>query len=63
MWHVVLIDSTQGFEQCLELVSYEFERVFYTNNFASAITIFSIYMTYGGTNWGNLGHPGVYCID
>jgi hypothetical protein len=49
-----------GFAQCLELVSYEFERVFYKNNFASAITIFSIYMTYGGTNWGNLGHPGGY---
>ncbi|KAK5163099.1 uncharacterized protein LTR77_010883 [Saxophila tyrrhenica] len=49
-----------GFQQCLELVSYEFERVFYQNNFASAITIFSIYMTYGGTNWGNLGHPGGY---
>ena len=49
-----------GFEQCLELVGYQFERVFYKNNFASAITIFSIYMTYGGTNWGNLGHPGGY---
>jgi hypothetical protein len=49
-----------GFAQCLELVGYQFERVFYKNNFASAITIFSIYMTYGGTNWGNLGHPGGY---
>lgn len=49
-----------GFAQCLELVGYQFERVFYTNNFASAITIFSIYMTYGGSNWGNLGHPGGY---
>lgn len=38
-----------GFAQCLELVSYEFERVFYKNNFATSITIFSIYMTYGGT--------------
>ena len=47
-----------GFSQCLELVGYQFERVFYTNNFASAITFFSIYMTYGGSNWGNLGHPG-----
>ncbi|KAK3720145.1 hypothetical protein LTR37_003969 [Vermiconidia calcicola] len=49
-----------GFAQCLELVGYQFERVFYKNNFASAVTIFSIYMTYGGTNWGNLGHPGGY---
>ena len=49
-----------GFQQCLELVGYQFERVFYKNNFASAVTIFSIYMTYGGSNWGNLGHPGKF---
>ena len=24
------------------------------------MTIFNIYMTYGGSNWGNLGHPGGY---
>jgi hypothetical protein len=36
----------------------EFERVFYKNNFASGIGIFSVYMIYGGTNWGNLGFAG-----
>lgn len=49
-----------GFAQCLELVSYEFERVFYKNNQAQGVKIFNLYMTYGGTNWGNSGHPGGY---
>ena len=46
------------FEKCGVLLNAEFERVFYKNDFSFGITIFSIYMTYGGTNWGNLGHPG-----
>ncbi|KAI0180576.1 glycoside hydrolase family 35 protein [Hypoxylon sp. FL1284] len=49
-----------GFEQCTELVNHEFERVFYKNNYASGVTINNLYMIYGGTNWGNLGHPGGY---
>ncbi|KAK1239242.1 hypothetical protein MKX08_006303 [Trichoderma sp. CBMAI-0020] len=49
-----------GFEQCSTLVNHEFERVFYKNNFASGVTIFNIYMIFGGTNWGNLGHSGGY---
>ncbi|TKX19907.1 putative beta-galactosidase A [Elsinoe australis] len=49
-----------GFDKCLSLVNYEFERVFYKNMYAAAVTIFNIYMTYGGTNWGNQGHPGGY---
>ncbi|KAK0272524.1 hypothetical protein LTR91_006161 [Friedmanniomyces endolithicus] len=49
-----------GFAQCLELLSPEFERVFYKNNFGQGVHIFNLYMTYGGTNWGNLGHPGGY---
>ncbi|KAK5698835.1 hypothetical protein LTR97_006483 [Elasticomyces elasticus] len=49
-----------GFEQCLQLLSPEFERVFYKNNYGQGTHIFNIYMTYGGTNWGNLGHPGGY---
>lgn len=49
-----------GFAQCAELLSPEFERVFYKNDFSFGVTIFNIYMTYGGTNWGNLGHPGGY---
>ncbi|KAI9660230.1 MAG: hypothetical protein M1831_003537 [Alyxoria varia] len=49
-----------GFAQCADLLNYEFERVFYKNDFSFHVTIFNIYMTYGGTNWGNLGHPGGY---
>lgn len=49
-----------GFAQCAELLNSQFERVFYKNDLSFAMTIFNIYMTYGGTNWGNLGHPGGY---
>jgi hypothetical protein len=47
-----------GFGKCEVLLNAEFQRVFYKNDFSFGVTIFSIYMTYGGTNWGNLGHPG-----
>ncbi|ETS78462.1 beta-galactosidase A [Pestalotiopsis fici W106-1] len=49
-----------GFENCALLLNEEFERVFYKNNLAAGVTIFNIYMVYGGTNWGNIGHPGGY---
>ncbi|KAF1843596.1 glycoside hydrolase family 35 protein [Cucurbitaria berberidis CBS 394.84] len=49
-----------GFEKCAELTNYEFERVFYKNNIAAGATIFSAYMVFGGTNWGNLGHASGY---
>jgi hypothetical protein len=42
------------------LINSEFARVFYKNNFANGITIFNVYMTYGGTNWGNMGQSGGY---
>jgi hypothetical protein len=38
------------------LVNYEFERVFYKNNYGFGVTVFNLYMTFGGTNWGNLGY-------
>ena len=50
----------QGFAKCTALLGPEFERVFYKNNYAAEVTIFNLYMVYGGTNWGNLGHPGGY---
>ncbi|PSN75410.1 hypothetical protein BS50DRAFT_39549 [Corynespora cassiicola Philippines] len=49
-----------GFEKCSEFINHEFERVFYKNNIAVGATIFNVYMTFGGTNWGNLGHAGGY---
>ena len=49
-----------GLSKCAALLNEEFERVFYKNNFGFGVTVFNIYMTYGGTNWGNLGHPVGY---
>ena len=49
-----------GFAKCEQLLNEQFERVFYKNDFSFGVTVFNIYMTYGGTNWGNLGHPGGY---
>ena len=49
-----------GFAKCTTLLNEEFERVFYKNDFSFGVTIINLYMTYGGTNWGNLGHPGGY---
>lgn len=40
-----------GFAKCAELTGPEFERVFYKNDFSFGVTIFNIYMTFGGTNW------------
>ncbi|KAL6352317.1 hypothetical protein LRP88_14401 [Fusarium phalaenopsidis] len=41
-----------GFENCYILTNHEFARVFYKNNLAAG--------TFGGTNWGNLGHCDGY---
>ncbi|KAI1326000.1 glycoside hydrolase family 35 protein [Xylariaceae sp. FL0255] len=49
-----------GLELCADLTNAEFERVFYKNDFSFGLTILSFYMTYGGTNWGNLGESGGY---
>lgn len=49
-----------SFAKCTILLNEQFERVFYKNDFSFGVTIFNVYMTYGGTNWGNLGHPGGY---
>lgn len=49
-----------GFAKCLSLVNEQFERIFYKNDISFGVTIFNQYMIFGGTNWGNLGHPGGY---
>ncbi|CAA9958345.1 Beta-galactosidase [Pyrenophora teres f. maculata] len=49
-----------GFDKCGILVGAEFNRVFYKQLYSFGVTILNLYMTYGGTNWGNLGHPGGY---
>ena len=40
------------------LVNEESVRILYKNNYSFGVKILSIYMTYGGTNWGNLGYEG-----
>ncbi|KAA8894151.1 glycoside hydrolase family 35 protein [Sphaerosporella brunnea] len=49
-----------SYEACAILLNHEFERVFYKNDISFATTIWNIYMTFGGTNWGGLAYPGVY---
>ncbi|KAF1840936.1 glycoside hydrolase family 35 protein [Cucurbitaria berberidis CBS 394.84] len=49
-----------GWDKCSVLVNAEFERVFYKQLYSFGVTILNLYMTWGGTNWGNLGHPGGY---
>ncbi|PCH04028.1 Glycoside hydrolase, family 35 [Penicillium occitanis (nom. inval.)] len=49
-----------GFENCVALLGPEFERVFYKNNIAAGVAFLNLYMTFGGTNWGNLGYPDGY---
>ncbi|KAH7399870.1 glycoside hydrolase superfamily [Cadophora sp. MPI-SDFR-AT-0126] len=49
-----------GFDLCAALLNMEYERVFYKYVFAQGTTLLNIYMTYGGTNWGNLGYSQGY---
>ncbi|CZR68484.1 related to beta-galactosidase [Phialocephala subalpina] len=49
-----------GVEFSAAYIGYEFERVFYKNNYGFRIAVQSLYMIFGGTNWGNLGYPGGY---
>ncbi|KAL5334625.1 putative beta-galactosidase A [Aspergillus crustosus] len=49
-----------GFEQCAALTGHEFVRVLHKNTFSFGVSILGLYMTFGGTNWGNLGHAGGY---
>ncbi|KAI1476633.1 glycoside hydrolase family 35 protein [Daldinia eschscholtzii] len=49
-----------GVEECAAMVNHEFERVFDKVLYSMGVTMMNIYMIFGGTNWGNLGHPGGY---
>ncbi|KAI0775604.1 glycoside hydrolase superfamily [Trametes elegans] len=49
-----------GYERCRERVGPDFEDVFYKNNWASNVKLHSVYMFYGGTNWGGIAYPGAY---
>ncbi|CAO3669777.1 unnamed protein product [Umbelopsis vinacea] len=49
-----------GYDNCRKLVNEQFAKVFYKNNYAQGATIQSLYMTYGGTSWGEIPEPSVY---
>ncbi|KAF7541462.1 hypothetical protein G7054_g527 [Neopestalotiopsis clavispora] len=46
-----------GPDACASMLNNEFERVLYKTVYSFRTTIFNLYMMFGGTNWGNLGHP------
>ncbi|KAH8802585.1 putative beta-galactosidase [Xylogone sp. PMI_703] len=49
-----------GVETSAAHINHEFERIFYKLNYGFRIAIQSLYMIFGGTNWGNLGYSGGY---
>ncbi|KAK7727316.1 hypothetical protein SLS63_007135 [Diaporthe eres] len=49
-----------GVDACASLLSNEFERVIYKVVYGFRTTILNLYMMFGGTNWGNIGHPMGY---
>ncbi|EED15311.1 beta-galactosidase, putative [Talaromyces stipitatus ATCC 10500] len=48
------------YDDCSSMLLPEYADVFYKNNIGSRITLQSLYMTYGGTNWGHIAAPVVY---
>ncbi|CAE6480060.1 unnamed protein product [Rhizoctonia solani] len=49
-----------GTASCYQMVNEQFASVFYKNNYAAGTYLQSLYMIYGGTNWGNLATSSVY---
>lgn len=45
-------------DACAALVGPSAIRVLYKNNWSFGAKLVNVYMTYGGTNWGNLGYEG-----
>ena len=48
------------YDQCAAEHDPAFADVYYKNNIGQRTTLMSLYMAFGGTNWGNLGAPVVY---
>lgn len=48
------------YDDCSPILQPEYADVFYKNNIGSRVTMQSLYMTYGGTNWGHIAAPVVY---
>ncbi|KAM5536272.1 hypothetical protein V8D89_010049 [Ganoderma adspersum] len=49
-----------GYDACRARIGPDFEDVFYKNNWAANVKMHSVYMFYGGTNWGGINYPGAY---
>ncbi|KAJ7208991.1 glycoside hydrolase superfamily [Mycena pura] len=52
--------NSPQYTDCNVLTGSDFEQVYYLNQMATGVKFNNIYMTYGGTNWGFFGFPGVY---
>ncbi|CAI0652527.1 unnamed protein product, partial [Colletotrichum noveboracense] len=52
--------SQTFYDQCASEHDPGFADVYYKNNIGQRVTLFSLYMTYGGTNWGHSAAPQVY---
>lgn len=50
----------KGFSTLGQTYNSNYENVIYNHVVSEGTTMMSIYMTYGGTNWGYLPFPGVY---
>ncbi|SJX66121.1 related to beta-galactosidase precursor [Sporisorium reilianum f. sp. reilianum] len=49
-----------GYEACGRMTNASFTRVANQALIAQRVTLLSLYMVYGGTNWGGLAEPDVY---
>lgn len=49
-----------GYEACGRMTNASFTRVANLGLVAQRVTLLSLYMVYGGTNWGGLAEPDVY---
>ncbi|KAJ7469612.1 glycoside hydrolase family 35 protein [Mycena latifolia] len=52
--------SGPGYDECYQLINEQFANVYYKNNYASGAALQNLYMTYGGTNWGNMHCTTIY---
>ncbi|THU81100.1 glycoside hydrolase family 35 protein [Dendrothele bispora CBS 962.96] len=52
--------SGPGYDQCYKLINEQFANVYYKNNYAAEAALQNLYMTYGGTNWGNMHTHTIY---
>ncbi|NOV03706.1 beta-galactosidase [Paenibacillus planticolens] len=50
----------KGFPALAQTYNANYENIIYNHVVSQGATMMSIYMTYGGTNWGYLPFPGVY---